>query len=123
MKQEIYEDRRGEDVWDTHIGSGCFVHLCNSRAWRKITGTRPPNLPFSADEYTSHGLPWFDYYDDSKAALDGAEPLKDLKSIAELGEEKGEIPLPENESVNPTLIVQYGARRRPERVREWVEKE
>ncbi|HPA17468.1 MAG TPA: hypothetical protein PLU30_06945 [Verrucomicrobiae bacterium] len=123
MRQEIYEDRRGAGAWDTHVSSRCFVHLCNSRAWRKITGTKPPSPPFSAAEYTRHGLPWFDYYDDSKVAVGGAEPLKDLKSIAEMGEGKGEIPLPENESVDPTLIVQYGVRRRPEQVREWVEKE
>jgi hypothetical protein len=50
-------------------------------------------------------LPWFDYYSDNSTALKGSEKLKGLKSVVEMGKEKGDIPLPENESVDPAHIV------------------
>jgi hypothetical protein len=50
-------------------------------------------------------LPWFDYYSDNSTALKGSGKLKGLKSLAEMGKEKGDKPLPENESVDPDNIV------------------
>ena len=85
--------------------SRCFVHLTNSLVWRAITGDAPPTVPFTAKEYTDHGLPWFDYYSDNSTALMGSEKLIDLKSVVEMGKEKGDNPLPENESVDPAHIV------------------
>lgn len=120
MRQEIYKDEKGPPAWDTEVSGRCFVHLCNSLAWRQITGENPPQPPFTAAEYTAHDLPWFDWYDDSKTALKGGTSLKGLKSVAKMGKEKGANPLPENKSADPKQIVRYGARRRPEQVREWV---
>ena len=85
--------------------SRCFVHLTNSMVWRAITGETPPTVPFTAEEYTDHGLPWFDYYSDNSTALKGSDKLKGLKSVAEMGKEKRDNPLPENESVDPGKIV------------------
>lgn len=56
-------------------------------------------MPLTAKEYDDAGLPWFDLYDGDKQALEGGEALRNLKSVKELGEEKGDVPLPENESV------------------------
>jgi hypothetical protein len=56
-------------------------------------------VPPTAKEYDDAGLPWFDLYDDGVQALEGGGALKGLKSVKELGEEKGDVPLPENESV------------------------
>ncbi len=39
-------------------------------------------------------------------AIAGTKALKDLKSVAEIGKEKGDVPLPENESVDPDNIIQ-----------------
>ena len=83
-----------------------FVHLTNSMVWRAITGDTPPTVPFTAKEYTDHGLPWFDYYSDNSTALKGSGKLKDLKSVVEMVKEKGDNPLPENESVVPKKIVE-----------------
>lgn len=105
MKQEIYSDPFDFDDWDSSRSSRCFIHIANSLCWRQITGQQPPTTPPTAKEYAAAGLPWFDYYDDQASALDGAKELAGLKTVKELGAEKSEIPLPENESVTPEKIL------------------
>ncbi len=105
MKQEIYEDPFDLDDWDMNNSSRCFVHIANSLVWRAITGEASPTVPFTSKEYVRYGLPWFEYYSDDTAALDGSEKLDKLKSVAEMAKEKGEVALPENESVDPKNIV------------------
>jgi hypothetical protein len=96
MKQEIFEDPHGKDAWVLPQRSRCFVHLANSLAWRAITGKAPPETPVTAEEYTRHGYPWFDYYEDGAKALKGSGKLKGLKSVLEMGFQKGLNILPEN---------------------------
>ncbi|MCH6547829.1 MAG: hypothetical protein IH798_05220 [Gemmatimonadetes bacterium] len=104
MEQEIYDDSYGFDDWDLRHSSRCFVHLANSMVWRAITGDDPPTVPPTSSEYTKAGLPWFDYYSDSKA-VEGSEKLATVKSVAQLGKEKGDVPLPENQSVNVENVI------------------
>jgi hypothetical protein len=54
----------------------------------------------TASEYNKNGLPWFEYYDDS-SKLSGFSVLKKLKSVIQMGQEKGDNPLPKNETVVP----------------------
>jgi hypothetical protein len=118
MTQDIYDDERGFEDWDTRHRSRCFVHLANSLVWQAITGTAPPEPPPTAEAYTRAGLPWFDYYDADRRALEGANRLGTLKSVAALGKEKGEVPLPENASVEPQKVVKLRARASEAEVRE-----
>ena len=111
MKQEILKDKFGIEAWDRAACSRCFVHLANSLVWQAITGEQPPLPPPTAKVYTDTGLPWFDYYAEGGTAVDGAEQLKQLKSVLEMGQQKGDTPLPENESVVPEEVVQLGRRR------------
>ena len=105
MEQEIYDDPFDLKDWDLGRGSRCFIHLCNSLTWRAITEQDPPTVPPTAREYDRHNLPWFDYYDDTASAVSGSQKLAGLKSVATLGKEKGDVPLPENQSVSPENIV------------------
>jgi len=102
MKQEIFKDPHGMEVWQRSQKARCFVHLANSMAWEAITEKKPPATPVTADVYTRHGYPWFDYYDESQTALEGTEKFKSLKSVMELGFQKGMNILPENTSVDPS---------------------
>ena len=120
MRQEIYEDPFDIDDWDTGQKSRCFIHIANSLVWRAITSEAPPIVPFTAKEYTSHGLPWFDYYSDNSTALKGSGKLKGLKSVVEMGKEKGDNPLPENESVAPENIVKLRKGLKKDQVREGI---
>jgi len=118
MKQEIYEDPFDFDDWDQTQKSRCFVHIANSLVWREITGRQPPTTPPTAKEYSKAGLPWFDYYDDRAKALEGATALAGLKSVAEMGEAKGDVPLPENESATPEKVIELRRRMQKDEVRQ-----
>lgn len=118
MKQQIFEDPFDFADWDQAQRSRCFVHIANSLVWREVTGRQPPTTPPTAKEYAKAKLPWFDYYDDRATALAGAPALAGLKSVAELGAEKGDEPLPENESVTPEAVVRLRRHLRPGQVRE-----
>ena len=79
----------------------------------------PPAQPPSAKQYTDAGLPWFDYYGQDAVdyhgqdaeAVSGSSKLAKLKSVLEMGRQKGESPLPENESVTPQKVVNLGTKR------------
>jgi hypothetical protein len=86
--------------------------------WRAITGQEPPTTPPTAKQYTKAGLPWFDYYDDTAKALGGSPALQGLKSVWELGQQKGDVPLPENDSVAGGKVVNLGPKRKKGQVRE-----
>lgn len=118
MRQEIYDDPFDFNDWDLEHGSRCFVHIANSLVWRAITGDHPPTTPPTAKEYTAAGLPWFEYYDDSATALDAEEVLRKLKSVAQLGREKGDVPLPENEAVSPDRVIALRSNLEKNQVRE-----
>jgi hypothetical protein len=105
MKQEIYDDPYDLLDWDANHTSRCFVHIANSLVWRAVTGDHPPTVPPTAADYSRRGLPWFDYYDDRGAAVRGSGVLKRLKSVVQLGKEKGDVPLPENESTPADRVI------------------
>ncbi len=107
MRQKIYKDKYGIDAWDQDNGFRCFVHLANSEQYLEITGHQPPHMPPTADDYTSAGLPWFDYYDDSKA-LAGSDTLGKLTSVAAKVIEKGKGPLSDNDPVQPKIVKVIG---------------
>ena len=44
--------------------------------------------PISSEEYTNAGLPWFDYFDEDKKSIEGAEALDDIKSIKDIYKQK-----------------------------------
>jgi hypothetical protein len=121
MRQEIYQDPHEFADWDQTQTRRCFVHLCNSLVWRQVTGTNPPHPPLTATEYKQAAIPWFDYYRDDLKPLKGSERLASVKSVAQLGKEKNSQPLPENSSITPELIVQYGNTRRPGEIREFLD--
>ena len=118
MKQEIFDDPHSFDVWDTRASARCFVHITNSLAWRAVTGEEPPTTPLTPREYQDAGMPWFDYYGGDREALEGAKKLAGLKTVKGLGEEKGEHPLPENESVEDPVVVTLGGEGEGRPVRE-----
>lgn len=118
VRQGIYEDPFDLSEWDTNKSSRCFVHLANSQTWHAITGNHPPTKAPTAKQYSSQNLPWFSYYSDRKP-LSGSDILNKLKSVFYLGKERGQNPLPENESVDPDNIIRIEQKQFPDQVREW----
>jgi hypothetical protein len=109
MEQEVYDDPHDFADWDLDHRARCYVHLSNSLVWRAITGDDPPTVPPTAAEYTRAGLPWFEYYAADLAAVSGGGRLQQVQSVAQLGKAKGDVPLPENESVTPGDVVKLRA--------------
>ncbi len=105
MKQKIYEDSHGLDAWDQRHAGRCFVSIVNSIQWLAVTGEMPPSDPPTAKQYTEAGLPWFDYYGGDVQAVAGAQKLRAARSVAQIGMEKDQIPLPGNETVNVTHVI------------------
>jgi len=118
MRQVIYEDPYTFRDWDRDHTSRCFVHIANSLVWRAITGKQPPTTPATAKEYTRAGLPWFDYYEDHLDSVEGSAALAKLASVLDKGQEKRDVPLPENESVNPSNVVKLRSQLKKGQVRE-----
>lgn len=114
MRQEIYEDEHGFDAWDRSVRSRCFVHILNSVQFFQVSGAAPPARPPTAADYTAAGLPWFDWYDGDRTALDGARKLAGLDSVAVRKLKEGEGALPGNDPVRPAVVRKLG----PARVRE-----
>lgn len=108
MKQDIYLDTFGPDVWDTDHGQRVFVHLANSFAWEAITGQKAPPSPCTARAYSDRGLPWFDYYAEGMPIAPGGRNLAAIRSVLAMGFQKGLSVLPENQSVDvpPACVVQ-----------------
>lgn len=121
MRQEIYKDKRGIDEWDQKISSRCFVHLCDSRLWQKLTGERPPQPPFTARDYAKYKLPWYDYYRDDLETLSGSDVFSAIKSVAQIFRKKKGQALPDDAPIQISTVIQYGKKRRPDEVIEWFE--
>ncbi len=105
MRQQVFEDEYGMDVWDTTDRSRCFLHILNSVQYRLATGAKPPTMPPTAQDYNNAGLPWFDYYDETKAALAGSKTLIGLDSVAAKMFKQGKGCMPNNDSIAPKKIV------------------
>ncbi len=108
MRQQIYDDDCGFDVWDRNTSSRCFVHIVNSEAFVGITGCHPPTEPPTAKQYTQAGFPWFDYYSHELKALEGAPNLAKLDSVAARRIKEAGSPLEGNEPVSPASVKQLG---------------
>ena len=104
MRQRIHEDAEGLDAWDTSISSRCFVHLLNSEQFFRVVGVEPPTMPPTAKDYSDAGMPWFDYYDGDRAALEGAKKLAGLHSVAAKSWQTGVGPLAGNQPANPQVV-------------------
>lgn len=102
MKQTINKDRFDLNDWDLSAQSRCFIHIANSKDWLEITGQHPPMRPPTAADYTTAGLPWFDYYDADAKALKGSKTLNKLKSVFQMNPDNA---LPENESCTPNSPI------------------
>ena len=120
MRQEIYEDEGELSDWDQRHRARCFVHIANAVQWRAITGEAPPTEPVTADMYRRRGIPWFDYYAADLEALEGSGVLRRLRSVVQLGKDKRETAVPENDPIVVDRVVQLRRGLERSQVREGV---
>jgi hypothetical protein len=89
VKQKIYPDVYGIDVWDQANYGSLTVHILNSAQYRMVTGDDPPPTPIDAATYTQHNLPWFELYDEEKQDVAPSDQLAGAKTIAARDQEQG----------------------------------
>jgi hypothetical protein len=89
IRQKIYPDPYGVNVWDPENRGHVFVHIVNSEQYRELTGLEPPPTPVSAQTYAEHGLPWFDLYDEAEGDVAPPEELTSVETIEEKEAETG----------------------------------
>jgi hypothetical protein len=70
-----------------------------------VTGEEPPLSPISVQDYNEAGLPWFDYYDGDRKAIEGAKALGNIKSVKAVAQDKRE-PIWPDEKSKPNGVVQ-----------------
>jgi len=92
--------------------------MVNSTTWHAITSQAPPSKPPTAKEYKRAGYPRFDYCDAELKALEGSKTLATVKGVKEKGEGIRTAPLPENQSVSISNIVNLRASLKTNQVRE-----
>lgn len=89
MRQKIYPDAYGLDVWDTDNFASLYVHIVNSKQYQDLTHSDPPPTPINAKTYTDSGFPWFEIYDEERGDLSATKRLTDVKSVREIAAEQG----------------------------------
>jgi hypothetical protein len=102
MEQEIYRDAYGLDTWDGGQSAAVSVHIVNSEQYEAMTGRPAPDIPVSAEVYTKHGLPWFEFYDESRVAIEGSARLAGVRSTAEIDRARTGRTSPDDEPVAVT---------------------
>ena len=112
MKQKLYPDAYGIDVWDQENFGCVAVHIVNSAQFLELTGTRPPPTSIDVKTYTENGFPWFDLYDESKEDVAPSELLTTVKTITEIDAQQGDA-TDKDKSVNvsETQIRRLGENR------------
>jgi hypothetical protein len=115
IRQKIYPDRYGIDVWDPTSPAEVVVHIINTGQYRELTGENPPPTPITAQSYVEFGLPWFELYDEGRGDIAPAARLAQVKAIAERDEERGVRSQVEEASINidrvPVLKLRPGGPR------------
>jgi len=104
ITQKIFKDPHNLTDYDTTVSSRCFVQLVNSEQWQDITNSEPPTVPFTAQDYEDAGLPWFDYYSESKT-LKAGNILSSLKGTASKWLDKNEKELDNNQSISTKKVI------------------
>jgi hypothetical protein len=81
IRQKIYPDPYGIDVWDRDNSGTATVHVLNAGEYAQVTGRTPPLTPISVETYLERGFPWFELYDEDRGDVAAPDSLKRVKSI------------------------------------------
>lgn len=89
IKQQIYPDTHGVDVWDSNIKRGITIHLVNSVAYRAITGKDAPPSPIDVKQYQNARIPWYSHYDENIIPVKQPSLFKRIMTIAKIDSKRG----------------------------------
>jgi hypothetical protein len=109
VRQKIYPDPFGLDVWDERTRTEVQVRILNTFEFRETTGRTPPAPMITVKQYSDAGLPWFQWYDEHEADVASSQALSQLHTVGEdLAEEQHlnprTLPIRKLGTPNNTLI-------------------
>jgi hypothetical protein len=109
MRQKIYPDPHGIEVWDQNCKQRVFVHLVNAEMYYQITGKNPPASPISKEAYFQAGIPWFDMWDQDMADMKATKVLSKVKTVGQKDKEHGFEGQQDDSSAPVDKVVSCGA--------------
>ncbi|MCZ4552193.1 hypothetical protein [Gordonia rubripertincta] len=107
ITQSIATPIEPRENWSDATPSEASVRIVNSAVWQSITDESPHHQPLTIEDYLGRGYPWFEWYDDS-LARQGQSPFAGVKTVNQVGDAKGEKPLPDNSSFTPPTPIVVG---------------
>ena len=81
IRQKIYDDPYGLEVWQAEPAEVRMVHIVNSDDFRTITGHNPPPTPITHKTYQMYGYPWFELWDSELEDTTGSDVFGKLKPV------------------------------------------
>ena len=81
IKQCILPDNNPASTWERDQTIYFNVQILDSVVFQKTTGLEPPKTPISAATYASHGLPFFEIYNEKSDIEGNFEDVKSVKAI------------------------------------------
>lgn len=81
MRQRLYPDPYGIDVWNQDSRETITVFLTTPDTFRALTGHDAPPTPIDAQTYTDFGLPWFELSDEDRPDLPGSARLASVPTV------------------------------------------
>lgn len=100
VRQKIYPDPFGFEVWDKQTRTEVGVRILNTAEFRAITGRAALPPMMTAKQYADAGLPWFEWYDEHESDVPASPTLGRLKSAAEPSFEDEKLS-PDNLRIQP----------------------
>jgi hypothetical protein len=88
IRQKIYPDPFGVDVWDRSKYVLVSINILNTYQFRQITGLDPEPSPIGVDTYIESGLPWFEIYDEQYGDISPSEKLSSISSTTNANDGK-----------------------------------
>ncbi len=83
IKQKIYPDPYGLEVWNPDSVQTATMYLVDSRDFPKITGQQAPSTPITIETYRRLGYTWFGLADGSWDDTKGSAVFGELKPVDE----------------------------------------
>ena len=86
IRQKLYPDPHGLDVWDPGVWGSARIRILNSERWAELTGQSVPPTPVTAAVYSEHGFPWFELYDEELGDVAPSARFEGLEGTGSNGE-------------------------------------
>jgi hypothetical protein len=131
IKQQIFEDTHGIDVWDENSSSEISVYIVNSLVFESLTGFKPPESPISQATYAKLGFPWFSNYDETKRVISAPKVFRNILGVLQIDRTRGNKVENQKEKIineriikiaTPTIVLlQTEMEKRVKAAKEWAQ--